>query len=465
MIMNFFVWTRVQFPPSPIKNKEKKNMNMLDIIRKKKYKKEIKKEDFFFMIDEYVKNKIPDYQMSAFLMASFLNNLNEEETFNLTEAMIKSGKQISFEEIDNSLLIDKHSTGGIGDKISIPLVPIMASLGLIIPMMSGRGLGHTGGTLDKLESISNFNTQIDIENVKKQIYKIGCCFFSQTEEIVPADKKLYILRNSTETIESIPLIASSIMSKKIAEGIRGLILDVKYGNGAFLENINDSLKLANEMIKIGNKYKLKTTAFITNMDQPLGNYIGNSLEILESIQILKNKGPKDILQLIIEFGTEMMIISKKNNNKEEIKKQINKNIENGKALEKFEEIIHFQKGNPKIIENENLLNISKNKIIIESKKKGFITNIDSKKIGNLVKNLGGGRNKINDIIDNSVGIKIFKKIGEQINEKEPICEIYYNNKKNDISYIQKIIIESFDIRDFYDNNYILIYKKIENLNN
>lgn len=426
-------------------------MNIIDIITKKKNKEILTKEEIYYVIDNYVKGKIEDYQVSSLLMAICINGMTNEEVFNLTDAMLNSGDKIDLNNIEG-IKIDKHSTGGIGDKTTIILAPLVSSLGVKVAKMSGRGLGYTGGTIDKLESIEGFNVEIEREKFIEQVNKVGAAIVSQTGNLVPADKKLYALRDVTGTVESIALIASSIMSKKLASGADKFVIDVKVGNGALMKNIDDARKLATLMVKIGKNYNKEVECFLTNMDTPLGLTVGNGLEVYEAIDVLKNKGEKNLTNLIIELASEMVSLGLSIDKKEAREKVIN-NLENGKAYDKLEEIVNYQKG--------NINNISKanNKIEILSDKSGYINKISAIKIGKFVHDLGAGRNSKADKIDYGVGIVLNKKIGDFVNKDEKLLTIYYN-KIIDFNKVK----EAFLISDIKEENEKIIYEVINEAN-
>lgn len=399
--------------------------NFLSLIRKKRDGLALTKEEIEFFIKKLIDKEIPDYQVSAFLMAIYFQGLSFQETADLTLAMMNSGKLFKFKD---SYVIDKHSTGGVGDKVSLVLAPILAALGLKIPMIAGRSLGHTGGTIDKLASIPNLKTKLNYQECQEAIKKIGFFIAEQSEEMVPADKYLYSLRDATATIESIPLITASIMSKKLAEGINFLLLDIKTGNGAFLEKFANAKKLAKTVIKIGKLTKKKISVFITDMNQPLGKAVGNSLEVIEAIEFLKGNQPTDLKKIVFTFAQEILLRTKFIKNKKEAEKLINKVIREGKALRKFQEMIKNQGGEEGVIENYDLLPKAKYREYYFALKNGYIYFMDTKKIGFLCNFLGGGRTKMEEKIDYSVGFIFAKKLGEKITKGEPILEIHANDK-------------------------------------
>lgn len=393
-------------------------MNMIDLIEKKKNKAILTKDEINYIVKNYTDEIIPDYQMSAFLMATLLNGMNEEETFALTEAMINSGDIINFKEIDG-VVVDKHSTGGVGDKTSLILGPLVASCGVKIAKLSGRGLGHTGGTIDKLESIPGFNVNLTEQEFFEQINEIGIAIVSQTKNLVPADKKIYALRDVTCTTESIPLIASSIMSKKIASGADKIVIDVKVGNGALMKNKEDALKLAHMMVTIGKKFEKKVVCVLTNMETPLGCAIGNGLEVREAMEVLQNQGPTDIRDLSIVLASYMVSLGKEIT-LECARDEVIQNIQNGKAFDKFKEWIKVQKG-----DLDHLI-IDPDVISLKSQKSGIVSSINAYQLGELAKKLGAGRNQKEDTIDYGVGFVLEKQVGDFVLEDESLMKIYYN---------------------------------------
>jgi len=429
-------------------------MNTIELIRKKRNNISLSKEEIHFLIHSYTNNKIPDYQFSALLMAIYFNGMNEEETSTLTEAMLKSGKVINLNNIDG-IKIDKHSTGGVGDKTSLIIAPIVAAVGIKVPMISGRGLGHTGGTLDKLESIPGFRTDLSLMEYKKSLIKCGAVLIGQTEEIAPADKKIYALRDVTATVESIPLITSSIMSKKLAEGIDGLVLDVKTGNGAFMDNHSDAVALANSLIKTAKSFNKRVIAFITDMNQPLGNYIGNWLEVVESIKILKGEYVKDLSELCYNLAGAMIYLGGKSSSLKEGYKIANETIQSGKAFEKFLEIVKNQNGDISFIQEPKKYPESKyhKKIIVT--KSGFINQINTYEIGIAALDLGAGRMNKEDAIDPKAGIILHKKVGDKINKGEIIAEIF-TDKNSSINFAEEKILNSVSIKNKKPHTFKLI---------
>lgn len=423
-------------------------MNIVEIINKKRLNNELTKEEIEFFVNGYVNQELNDYQISALLMAICINGMSDNEIFYLTETMLNSGDRIDLSAI-NSIKVDKHSTGGVGDKTTMILLPLIASCGVVGPKMSGRGLGFTGGTIDKLESIPGFKTKLSNEEFINQVKSIGVAVVSQTGNLVPADKKIYALRDVTGTVESIPLIASSIMSKKLASGADKIVIDLKVGNGALMKNIDDARKLANLMVKIGKKHNKETVCLLTDMNQPLGKAVGNALEVQESIDVLSNKGPKDVRNLVIILGTIMVSLGL-SISYEEANKLVLDNLNSLKALEKFKEMVKNQGG------DLDKLVISDKVISIKSKKTGFIKSIDTDGLGELVRKLGGGRYEKNDTIDHSVGIVLSVKQGEYILEDEEILKIYMGKKDINIDDI----LDCFEIDNISGGILPLVYELI-----
>lgn len=403
-------------------------MRIIDIIEKKRDKKELSKQEIEFFINAYTKGEIQDYQAAALIMAIYLNGMTEQETTNLALAMAYSGEVLDLSKL-NKTIVDKHSTGGVGDKVSLILLPLVSSLGIPIAKMSGRGLGFTGGTIDKLEAIPGYKTNITINNFIKNVENIGISMISQTLNLAPADKKIYALRDSISCVESIPLIASSIMSKKIASGAQKIVLDVTVGKGAFMDNIKKAKILSNEMIKIGNLANRQTICILTNMDEPLGYAIGNTLEVIEAINFLKGKMPKDLKEVVLELGAYMIKLAGKGNDLEKNKKKLLEAIENQKAYNKFIELVKNQGGDITYIENPNKFTKSKFIEKIYSKKNGYISSIDAKRVGNLSMFLGAGRNKKEDSINPNVGIVLNKKVGDKVAKDDLLAIIYLDEKE------------------------------------
>lgn len=402
-------------------------MTIVDIINKKRLNKELTREEIEFAVSGYLDDSIKDYQMSSLLMAIVINGMTDRETIDLTDIMLKSGEVIDLSKIDG-LIVDKHSTGGVGDKVTLVLAPLLASFGIKIAKMSGRGLGHTGGTIDKLESIEGFNTHITNKEFIKQVNKINIALVSQTGNLVPADKKIYALRDVTGTVESIPLIASSIMSKKLASGSDIIMIDVKVGSGALMKNLHDAKKLARIMVKIGKAYRKPTICILTNMEEPLGYAIGNSLEVKESIDTLKGNGPSDLLEVVMTFASLIVGAYKKISNSE-ARDLIFKQINTGAAYKKFEEMVKSQGGDIEKIKYTDKV------FSIKSDKEGYINKINALELGNIAKKIGAGRNSLDDEIDYEVGLVLSKKVGDYVAKDEELVKVYLKNKDISISEI------------------------------
>lgn len=413
-------------------------MNIGDIINKKENKLELTKEEIEYVVNNYVNGVINDNDMTLLLNAITKNDMSINETYYLTIAMLNSGEKIDLSSI-KGIKIDKHSTGGIGDKTTLVVLPLVASLGVKTAKMSGRGLGFTGGTIDKLESIPGFKTTISNEDFIKEVNDINMALVSQTENLVPADKKIYALRDVTGNVESIPLVASSIMSKKLASGSDKIVLDVKVGKGAFMKNIEDARRLSKIMVAIGNLHGKETIAILTNMDYPLGNTVGNSLEVMEAINTLKGKGNRDFTNLCIILASYMVSLANSISVEDAID-MVKNNLYNGKGLEKFKEFIKYQGG------DITGLKISE-PIEIFSNKSGYLTNIDTMKLANLVKSLGAGRESKYDEIDHSVGVELFKHINDRVEENDLLLKVYCNSEINKEEYLNLFTITDNKIDD------------------
>lgn len=421
-------------------------MRMVDLIELKKNNQVLTKEQIHFIIEEYCNQRIPDYQMSALLMAICFNGLTKQETALLTDEMIHSGEVIDLSAIEG-IKVDKHSTGGVGDKTSLVLGPMVAACGVKVAKMSGRGLGHTGGTLDKLESIPGMNINISKEDFIKQVNEIGIAIIGQSTNLVPADQKMYALRDVTATVDCIPLIASSIMSKKLASGSDTILLDVKYGKGAFMRTKEEAKKLAYTMIEIGQHLGKDTRAAISDMNQPLGNAIGNSLEVIEAINTLKGKGPKDLLDLCLETGSHMLVQAKRCQNEIEALQLLKQVIADGSALNKLKEMVNYQHGDVDIIDNPKLFKQAKIILPVKVNKEGYIKDLEAKTLGMISMKLGGGRLTKEDTIDHSAGIILNKKIGDYCNS-EDILAYLYTDKEIDQELIEEFY-NAYQIVDFF----------------
>ena len=403
-------------------------MNILEIIEKKREKQELTKEGIKYFVKGYVDGEIADYQAAALVMAIYLNGMTKQETTNLTIEMANSGEILDLSKL-NKTIVDKHSTGGVGDKVSICLLPLVASLGEPVAKMSGRGLGFTGGTVDKMQSIPGYKTEIDIHKFIQNVENVGISMISQTMNLAPADKKLYALRDSISCVESIPLIASSIMSKKIASGAEKIVLDVTVGKGAFMKNMENAKELANEMIEIGKLANRETVCVLTNMNEPLGYAVGNNLEVIEAIDFLKGKMPEDLKQVVLELGAYMINLAGLGEDLEENKNKMLENISNGKAYDKFVEMVKNQEGDISYLEDTS--KFEKAKIIepIMAKQDGYIQEINAEEIGKVACGLGAGRVKKEDIIDYSVGVMLNKKVADKVSKGDILGYIHSNSKE------------------------------------
>lgn len=403
-------------------------MNTVELIRKKRNKENLTKDEILYLINGYTNNKIPDYQFSAFLMSVFFNGMSKEETSALTEAMLYSGKVLNLKSIAG-IKVDKHSTGGVGDKTSLILAPIVAVAGVKVPMISGRGLGHSGGTLDKLEAIPGFRTNLSLTEYKKVLNKVGAVLIGQTKEIAPADKLIYALRDVTATVESIPLITGSIMSKKLAEGINGLVLDIKTGNGAFMQRTEDAIALADSLIQTAKTFNKDVIGFVTDMNQPLGNYIGNWLEVYESIQVLRDGKKNDLTELSLILSGSIIYLGKKAKSLDEGIETAIKILKSGKAFDKFVDIVKAQNGKTDLILHPEKYPKSIFKEIIKANSTGYLSEVNTYELGMAAIDLGAGRKTKEDKIDPKAGIIFNYKIGDTINKGVVLAELYSDSKK------------------------------------
>ena len=421
-------------------------MRMVDLILKKRNNEQLSKEEINFIIEGYTNGQIPDYQVSALLMAVYFNGMTDEERLNLTIAMLKSGEEIDLSKI-NGIKCDKHSTGGVGDKTSLVVGPLAAACGVKMAKMSGRGLGHTGGTLDKLESIPGFNISINAEDFYQQVNEIGIAIIGQTANITPADKLLYSLRDVTGTVESIPLIASSIMSKKLASGADNIVLDVKVGTGAFMKNIDEATKLAEAMVSIGNLANRKTVAVLTAMNEPLGCAVGNSLEVIEALETLKGNGPEDFLELCIYFVSEILIVCGICKDNVSANALVKEKINNGEGLKKLCEMIEYQCGNQNVINDYTILGAAKEVIAVKyfGKTPVYVEKLDALMIGEAAMLLGAGRETKEQAIDPTVGIVLNKKIGDKVLPDDVIAFVHTNGKNTNESV--EMILKAYQFND------------------
>lgn len=400
-------------------------MKVIDIITRKRDGLKLRPEEIDELIERYTGGEIPDYQMSALLMAIYLRGMDEQEVFYLTEAMARSGRQLEF-DVDQ-FVADKHSSGGVGDKVSLVLVPLVASAGLVMGKLSGRGLGHTGGTIDKLESIPGFRAQMPLERFKGQVEGIGAAIAESSAEVAPADHKLYALRDVTATVGSLPLIASSIMSKKLAIKSEGIVLDVKTGNGALMKTPAQAGELARLMVEIGRRAGRKVAALVTGMDQPLGRAVGNALEVKEALAALRGEGPEDLEELCLELGAELLLMAGASGTRGEAKEKLQERLRDGAALAKFAELVEQQGGEPPALEATSLLPRAENCVAIKAPTSGYIVELDALAIGEAAHLLGAGRAAKGEPIDHAVGVELLKKMGHRVEQGQPLASIHYNS--------------------------------------
>lgn len=432
-------------------------MRMVDIIEKKRNGNVLTNKEIEFFINGYIKNEIPDYQVSALLMAIYYKGMNSEEISSLTKYMLHSGDIIDLSAI-KGVKVDKHSTGGVGDKTSLVLGPLVAACGAKLAKMSGRGLGHTGGTLDKMESIPGMTIEIEGQRFIDQVNEIGMAIVGQTGHLVPADKKLYALRDVTATVESIPLIASSIMSKKLASGSDTILLDVKVGSGAFMKNLDSARELAKTMVEIGRSFNKDTRAMLSDMDQPLGLAVGNILEVREAIDTLHGHGPHDFVELCMSAAKVMLVQAKIVDNEEAAEKLLNEKIENGEAFEKLKEFVKAQGGDVTYIEDPEKFPKAQYVVPVYATKDGYVNKIDALGIGTYAMKLGAGRAVLTDVIDYTAGIVLNKKIGDYVNKGDILCNIY-TNKDNYLEIIEGLV-ELFEILPTKSDSHRIIYEII-----
>lgn len=403
-------------------------MRTVDLIHRKRDGEELSAAEIAFLVEGYTRGEIPEYQMSAFLMATFFAGMSDREVSALTEAMIRSGESVDLSEIPG-VKVDKHSTGGVGDKTSLISAPLAAAAGVVVPMMSGRALGHTGGTLDKLESIPGFRTDLTVDEMKAQLAKTGLAFIGQSPEVAPADGRMYSLRDSTATVESIPLIASSIMSKKIAEGVDAVVLDVKVGSGAFMKKQVEARRLAQMMVGIGRRVDRRVQALITDMNQPLGYAIGNALEVMEVSQTLQNAGPSDLTRLSLELAARMIFLGRITRSLEEAREVAQQKLLDGSGYRKLKEVIAAQGGNPQVLDRFDMLPNATGAREITSPRGGYISAIEAESIGNASQMIGAGRDTKEDAIDPAVGVILEVKVGQKVEAGSVLCRLYYTNEE------------------------------------
>ncbi len=402
-------------------------MRTVDLIQRKRDGEELAPEEIEYLVEGYTKGEIPDYQMSAFLMAVYFTGMTDREVSRLTEFMLGSGETVDLSSIPG-LKVDKHSTGGVGDKTSLIVAPLAAAAGVVVPMMSGRALGHTGGTLDKLESIPGFRTDLTPEQFTSQLQELGLCFIGQSDRLAPADQKLYALRDVTGTVESVPLIASSIMSKKLAESVDALVLDVKVGHGAFMKKQVDARRLAQMMVGIGRRMDKRVQALITDMSQPLGYAVGNALEVMEASQTLQGAGPEDLTRLSVELAARMIFLGKKAATLDEARRTAEQKLVDGSGYRKLKEVVKAQGGNPTALDKFELLPNATGMREITSPRAGYISQVDAEGIGTASNMIGAGRQKKDDPIDPAVGVILEVKVGEKVDAGSVLCRLYYTRE-------------------------------------
>lgn len=419
-------------------------MRMVDIIAKKRDGHALTKEEIEFVVNGYTNDDIPDYQMSSLAMAIFFQDMTDEERAYLTMAMVESGDQIDLSNIEG-IKVDKHSTGGVGDTTTLVLAPLVAALDVPVAKMSGRGLGHTGGTIDKLESVEGFHVEISEEAFVKLVNEDKVAVIGQTGNLTPADKKIYALRDVTATVNSIPLIASSIMSKKIAAGADAIVLDVKTGNGAFMKTVDDAEQLANAMVKIGNQVGRQTMAIISDMSQPLGRAIGNALELQEAIDTLKGEGPEDLTELVLTLGSQMVVLAQKAKDLDEARGMLQEVIDNGKALEKFKTFLSNQGGDASVVDDPSKLPTAQYQFELPAKRSGVVSEMIANEIGIASMMLGAGRQTKEDVIDLAVGLVLNKKVGDRVEEGESLLTIYANSE--DVEQVKQKLYDNITISD------------------
>ena len=433
-------------------------MRTVDLIRKKRDSGEHTREEIDFLISGYTRGEIPDYQIAAWLMAAWLRGLNRSELAALTESMLCSGQILNLARIPGKK-VDKHSTGGVGDKTSLILAPIVAAGGLTVPMISGRGLGHTGGTLDKLESIPGFNVNLSLEEFFSVLRECGMGLIGQTAEIAPADKKLYALRDATSTVENIGLICASIMSKKLAEGIDALVLDVKTGSGAFMKREEDAILLAELMVETGERMGKRVVALLTDMNQPLGRMAGHSVEVIESIQVLSDSGPSDLRELSIELSAWMFFLGDRTKSLDDGRLLAETLIVGGQAREKFKQGIRLQGGDERVVDDPQLLPRAASHADVLSASEGFVTSTNCEQFGTALALLGGGREKKEDRIDHAVGLEFHKRIGDPIEKGEPLATIHYNSPAK-LAEARTLIGNSYQIGDDAPSEVLPLIRRI-----
>ena len=420
-------------------------MRVVDILDKKRRGLALEPDEIAFLIGGFTAGEIPDYQISAFLMATSLRGMTDDETFALTKTMLASGVTLDFSGVPGEK-IDKHSTGGVGDKTSLILAPLAAAAGLKVPMISGRGLGHSGGTLDKLESIPGFDVRLDRDRFKDVVVKVGCAIIGQTDDIAPADRKLYALRDVTATIASLPLITASILSKKLAEGISGLVLDVKLGSGAFMKTLDEAAALADLLLRTAARFDKKSVALLTDMNQPLGRYVGNALEVEESIAVLKGENDSDLTDLSVTLTAHMLVLGGVAPSVSEGETRARRELSSGRGLQKLTELIEAQSGDARVVDDPSLLPRARERGTVVSKARGFVASIATDELGRAAMVLGAGRRTVDDTIDPAAGLIVHKKLGDAVSDGEPLVTLYFNDagKRTEA---ESLVASAYEIAD------------------
>lgn len=409
-----------------------------EVIRRKRDGLPLSEDEIAGFLAAYTRGDVPDYQMSALAMAVFFRGLSADELAVWARSMLHSGDVIDLSDLPGRK-VDKHSTGGVGDKISLPLAPLVAACGVKVPMISGRGLGHTGGTLDKLESIPGFRVDLDVDTYRRLVGELGCCLIGQTERVAPADRKLYALRDVTATIESIPLIASSIMSKKLAEGIDALVLDVKFGTGAFMRERDRARELAQTMVGIGRSFGKDVVALLTDMNQPLGRCVGNALEVVESLDVLEGRGPADVVELTVALGAEMLVLGHVADDVADGRRQIEAAIASGAGMRLFERIVEAQGGDPRALTDRSRLPTARRTVEVPAARSGWVTAFASDEVGRAAMLLGAGRQKVDDRVDPAVGLVLHAKVGDRVEKGQPLATLYVNGEDALDAATQKLL--------------------------
>ena len=430
----------------------------VDIIRRKRHGVELDRKELAFFVSGLLDGTIPDYQTTAFLMAVALLGMSEQETLGLTEEMLHSGSVLDLSDLPGEK-IDKHSTGGVGDKTSLVIAPLAAAAGVIVPMISGRGLAHTGGTLDKLESIPGFSVRLSLTEFREVVAKAGCAFIGPTDEIAPADRKLYALRDVTGTVESVPLIVASILSKKLAEGITGLVLDVKVGSGAFMKDLNSATELGTLLASIAHRMGKRSVAVVSDMNQPLGNHIGNALEVKECVEVLRGAGPEDLRELCLLLAAYMLVFGRIAGNVQEGKEKAASMIASGAGLDKFSEIVRLQGGDPRVIEDPEKLPRAAHLRDVPSPRTGYVGRIDTEAIGVAAMLLGAGRETVDAQIDPAVGLVVKRKLGEPVSAGDPLLTLHYNDRSR-LEETERLVSNAYHIQDQPPSKVPLVHKAL-----